>query len=127
MRKVKLTVECRIPSWNFCNYDGFTKDDRYSKELCRFCVKKRDGYYCTMHDKCLAADKNFVQKCPACIEASAGFATTVVDEPKHGPIVDPKTLIKESVELYAKTVQDLVKQGYPQALAEKVALEYVTK
>lgn len=125
MRKIKLALQCRVPSWNFCNHDGHTPDDRYSKELCRFCVKSRQGYRCLLHDEWLTADPTFVHKAAACIKATAGFAITA-DEPvpEAGPTVPPKMLIKESLKTYRKTVNDLIAQGYPRNIAETVAEKY---
>lgn len=120
-----MTLKCRVPSWNYCNCDGFTADQRFSKELCRFCVSTKEGHYCTLHDAQLKADKHFVHKVPACIEATAGFAITT-DEPVPEFIVDPKLIVRETIKNYNKTLADLLKQGYPRALAETIAMQYIT-
>lgn len=124
MRKIKLALQCRVPSWNFCNYDGFTPDHRYSKELCRFCISTKQGHYCALHDEWLTQDKKFVHKSKACIDATAGFAVTV-DEQVPNVQVDPKVIIAETLKSYKKIVDDLRKQGYPQSMAETVATKYI--
>lgn len=124
MRKIKVDLRCKVPSWNFCNCDGPTPDQRYSKELCRFCKTTKAGNYCLLHDKPLAADVNFVHKTAACIKATAGFSVEVDDAPAIS--VDPKTIIRETIKNYNKTLNDLLKQGYPRALAETIATQYIT-
>ena len=126
MRKIKLTLQCRVPSWGYCNYDGPTSDQRFSKELCRFCVSTKQGKYCSLHDKWLTADKDFVHKTPACIEATAGCAVTVDEPTPSGPKVDPKLIIAETIKSYNKTLNDLLKQGYPRSMAETIATKYIT-
>lgn len=123
MRKIKLTLKCRVPSWGYCNYDGFTANNRPSKELCRFCTKDKNGYKCLLHDERLATKDIFVMKSAACVDATAGFAITADEEPT--PHVDPKSLIKEALNGYTQLVAKLIKQGYPRAVAEQVAKKYM--
>lgn len=125
MRKIKLTVQCRVPSWGFCNHDEYTENLRYSKKLCRFCTKDKTGHHCMLHDKPLAADSNFIYKTQACIDATAGYAITADEPTPQGPTVNPKQLMRETIKLYNKTVADLVAQGYPRPVAEKIAQQYV--
>ncbi len=124
MRKIKLTVQCRVPSWNYCNLDVPTADGRYSKEKCRFCVSSKQGHYCSLYDAQLTTDPHFIHKVPQCITATAGFAVSV-DEPAT-PQVDPRFVVRETLKTYKKTVEDFVKQGYPRHLAETLATKYVT-
>lgn len=124
MRKIKLTVKCRVPSWNFCNKDVHTKDGRHSKELCKFCVKSTAGYYCILHEEYMANDHTFVYKPNVCIEMTAGFKDEV-NEPEPLPQVNPQLIIRETLKEYNKTVKTLTKQGYPQQLAETIATKYV--
>lgn len=110
-----------MPSWNFCNYDGFTADNRYSKELCRFCQKTKDGHYCLLADKRLVYDGKFVHKADECIELTAGYPVTISE-----PVApNPKDIIKAALKDYNKVLADLLKQGYPRSLAEKLAAEYI--
>lgn len=123
MRKIKLELKCRVPSWNFCNLDNFTDDPLYSKELCRFCVTTKKGHYCSLHDKWLSTSPNFIHKTAECITATAGFAVSVDEEVKIP--VDPKTIIRETLNGYNKLIADLMKQGYPRNLAETIAKKYM--
>lgn len=123
MRKIKVTVQYRVPSWNFCNHDGPTPDQRFSKELCRFCVSTKEGKYCTLYDKWLASDRTFTHKVDDCIQATAGFAITA-DEQSIS--VDPKLIVRETLKSYNKTLNDLLKQGYPRPVAESLASKYLT-
>lgn len=123
MRKIKVDLKCRVPSWNYCNYDGPTADQRYSKELCRFCVSTKKGNYCSLHDTQLMADKNFVHKTPDCIRSTAGFAISI-DEPVPEFNVDPKLIVASAIKSYNKTLAELLKQGYPRNLAETLAMQY---
>ena len=122
MRKIKVNVQCRVPSWNFCNHDGHTST-RASKELCRFCVSTKAGKWCLLYDKPLASDISFVYKHDVCIDASAGFATEAAEDSM--PIVDPKLIIKEAIKSYKNVVANLVAQGYPQQMAETIATKHI--
>lgn len=121
-----MTLQCRVPSWNFCNYDGQTADNRFSKELCRFCKSTKQGHYCLLHEKWLMADNTFVHKTSDCIEATAGYAITV-DEPvpTSGPTIQPKVIIKETLKSYKKAVNELVAQGLPRNMAETLAEKHI--
>ena len=122
MRKIKLEVKLRVPSWNFCTLDDFTPNGRFSKDVCRFCVKTKNGYHCMLHDEGLAADHSFVHKCPKCIDVTAGFQ---LEEEPVVPPVDPKVVIRETLTEYKKVVAQLMAQGYPPALAETLATKYM--
>lgn len=125
MRKVKITLQHRVPSWNMCNYDGFTADGRTSKDTCRFCQKTKEGYKCLLYDEQLRSDSKFVYKTKCCVTATAGYAVTADEPVPEGPIVDPKKLISETLKVYRKTYNDLLKQGYPRQIAEQIAAEYM--
>lgn len=122
MRKIKVDLQCSVPSWHFCNLDGFTADGRYSKETCRFCVSTKQGHRCLLYDESLTTDSHFVHKTAECIEAAASGTATAHD----APVVSPKLIAKEAIKDYIKLVNDLTKQGYPRGLAEKIALQDVT-
>lgn len=133
MRKIKITLQHRVPSWNFCNYDGGAVDLGFSKELCRFCQKTKGGYRCLLYEASLKSDETFVYKPQSCIDATAGFAITA-DEPvptstTNAPaqlVVEPKTIIKETIKEYNKLVQQLEAQGYPHNLAVTIATQHMT-
>lgn len=122
MRKVKVEIKCRVPSWDFCTLDEFTADGRFSKNVCRFCVKDKHGHHCMLYDEGLAADMKFVYKCNKCIKVTAGF--TLEEEPEL-PRVDPKLIISETIKSYKKLVGQLIDQGYPPNLAETIATQYM--
>ena len=123
MKKIKQTVEYRVPSWNFCNIDTVTAAGTPSKTKCRFCVTTRQGTRCSLYDEELLVDSMFTHKTKKCIRATAGFTETV-DEPTT-PIVDPKLIIKETINSYKRTVADLMRQGYPRNMAETLAARYI--
>lgn len=126
MRKVKLKLQCQLPSWNFCNYDGPTADNRISKECCKFCSKhKKGGHHCLLFDKSLKSDERFVYKTEDCITATAGFGVEIVPTTQV-PAVDPKAIAKEVIKQYTKVLNDLLAQGYPQYMADSLAKKYVT-
>ena len=122
MRNVKLDIKVRIPSWNYCTLDDFTANGRFSKEVCRFCVKTKGGHRCALYDEPLAADENFVHKTRRCIRVSAGYP----DEPSPlAPPIDPKLVVQNAVKEYKKTVAYLLSQGYTRSLAETIAEQSV--
>lgn len=122
MRKVKLEVAFKVPSWNFCTYDGFTDNGRFSKDVCKFCVKTKGGHRCTLFDEDLAADSKFVHKSQRCIKLTAGFAQQSTPEPLA---VDPKIVMRETLKQYKDTVKQLLSQGYPKEMAETIAERFV--
>lgn len=128
MRKIKQTVNYSVPSWNFCTIDEVQRDGRYSKELCRFCVKTKEGHRCLLYDKPLAVDPTFVHKTAECIKASAGFKTEVTEVTPTTvsiPTIDPKSLVRDTIKTYKKTVKDLMAKNYPRSIAETAAERYI--
>lgn len=77
-----------------------------------------------LYDQSLLADHGQVSKTKQCCRATAGFAS-VIEEPLQAPTIPPKDLIKQTIELYSKTVNDLLNQGYPRAMAETAAKKYI--
>ena len=118
MRKVKQTIAYKVPSWNFCNLDVFTANGRFSKEMCRFCIKSKEGYRCALYDEALHSDPSFVHKTKCCVDVTAGFAA---EELPDVLAVEPKVIIAETLKQYKKIYSDLLKQGYPASMAETVA------
>ena len=72
----------------------------------------------------LSVKGEFISKVRECCKATAGFAS-VIDEPAPTPTVEPRVLMKQTIELFAKTVNDLINQGYPRAIAENVAKQHI--
>lgn len=122
MRKVKLNVVTKVPGWHFCNNDEIVTSVTPSQEKCKFCKKVKGGYMCILYDEYLTSSPTLVDKSPRCIEAATQGSAEVTDSSLS---VDPKLIIKESIDGYIKHVNDLMKQGYPQVLAETVARKYM--
>lgn len=76
-----------------------------------------------LYDKQLNVNNGLIQKPPACIDATAGFESVI--EPAEVPTIDPKDLMKQTINLYEKTVKDLMAQGYPQPVAAATAKKFV--
>ena len=125
MQKVKVTVNFKVPSWDFCNDDRLDGGE-LTKSKCRFCDAERGHYSCRLYGEALWANDGLIQKTHQCKLASIGIATEV-EEPAPGPTISPKELMKHTIELYSKTVKDLQSQGYPTPLAEKVAKQHILK
>lgn len=123
MKKVTSTISYRVPDWNFCNVNKFDFDATMSKELCRFCVKTKDGPTCILYNEDLSVKGGMISKTRACCMASAGYSSTVNSEPTV-PVVKPKDIIKHTLETYLKTVESLVKDGYPRNLASTIAKKH---
>ena len=123
MKRIKSTVSYSVPSWNFCNEDKFDYGATLVKATCRFCVKDKSGHRCLLYDEALSVKGNLINKVPACVDATAGFKSVI--EPAEVPTIEPKVLMKQTIELYDKTVKDLMAQGYPQPIATATAKTYV--
>lgn len=124
MRRVTSSITYTVPSWNFCNNDNLLPGGRLQKDVCRFCIKTRGGYRCALYDQTLSTDGEFIDKVRACCKATAGFASNIEEAPA-APTVDPSLLVKQVIELYDKTVKELVNQKYPRAIAEQVAKKHL--
>ena len=123
MKTIKSTVSYRVPHWNYCNVDRFDVDGTPSKQVCQFCIKTKGGYRCALYDQPLMSDGVQIRKTPQCCKATAGYESVI--EPAEAPTVQPRDLMKATIELYNKTVNDLVNQGYPRQMAEKAAEKHV--
>ena len=77
-----------------------------------------------LYDQPLTADHGQVGKTKQCCRATAGYES-VIEEPPQAPTIPPKYLMKQTIELYSKTVNDLINQGYPKAMAETAAKKYM--
>lgn len=124
MKKITSTVSYRVPDWNFCNMNKFDFDATMSKETCRFCVKTRQGPQCLLYNEDLSVKGEMISKTKACCRASAGYSSTIESDPDL-PTVNPKELMRQTIDLYTKTVNGLISQGYPRAIADMVAKNHV--
>lgn len=119
MKKVKTTVNYKVPDWVFCNCSRLGKP---TKDMCRFCVKHGKNYVCVLHNMPLeVVEGTLVKKDTACIKATAGFPSEVEDTVQ----VDPKTVMKMTMQEYRKAYNKLVGQGYPDAMADKLAQQLI--
>lgn len=123
MKYIESKVSYKVPNWNYCNVDRFDIDGTPSKQVCQFCIKERGGYRCALYDQQLMSDGKQVQKVRQCCKATAGFESVIV--PAEAPTIQPKDLMKATISLYNKTVNDLITQGYPRQIAEQVAEKHV--
>lgn len=94
------------------------------KDVCRFCIKTKAGYRCLLYDQPLKSDGEFIDKVRDCCKATAGFASRIEEAPPV-PTVEPHELMKQTIELYSKTVNELLNQKYPRAIAEQVAKQHL--
>ena len=120
MKYVTLTLTHAVTGDNFCT--------SLSGKQCRFCQDLKGGrHYCCLYDEMLVGTGDSIEKTRACCNATAGFRTTVEErpDPVGTPTVDPKVIMKETIKIYNKTVNELLSQGYPRQLAEKLATQAV--
>lgn len=121
LTKVTTNITYKVPDWEFCNIQGSILG-RPSKERCRFCIKEGSQHRCALYNMPLDVTEGVLaQKAPQCLRASAGLSSIVSDEPEVQ--VDPKLIIKTTIHEYEKLRKKLVAQGYPEAIAIKVAQE----
>lgn len=123
MKKIKSTVSYMVPNWNFCNSDNLINGGEVSNKTCRFCIKTKAGHRCMLYDEALSTNDGMISKVRECCRATAGFAS-VIDVPQ-APTISPKEIMKQTIELYSKTVNDLIAQGYPKAMADTIAKKYL--
>ncbi len=124
MQRLKSEITYKVPSWNFCNSDTYSVlSGKVSKDTCRFCVKKGGAYRCMLHDEPLNYDGTFIEKTQGCKVASVGVAIEILDPAP--PQVEPKQLMRMTIDEYNKQVKDLVATGYPYPMATKLAKQYV--
>ena len=124
MRKIKSTVTYTVPSWNYCNSDNLVNGGELTTNTCRFCVKTKTGHDCLLYNEALSVSDGYISKVRACCRATAGYPSAI-DEAPPVPTIPPKQLMSQTIDLYSKTVSDLLGQGYPRALAEQVAKKYL--
>lgn len=116
-----------VPNWNFCNNDNLDMDGTMSKLVCQFCIKEKTGHRCALYNQTLSANGQMIEKLRACCRATAGFKSDIAAAPQQpmGPTVDPKQHTKHAIDSYQKTVEDLMRKGYPRDLASNVARKYM--
>lgn len=118
MIKIKANVEYKVPDWGYCNHSaGLT---RISKERCRFCVETKKGVFsCALHNMPLEAEQGYVAvKCSQCVKNGLTRRAEVVDEEVQ---INPQDIIKATLSEYRKVYKQLLAQGYPESIADKLA------
>ena len=124
LKKVTTKITYKVPAWSQCNLQG-NIFGQPSKEKCRFCVKERGYYRCALYNDVLNTSQGtLVDKCPSCKKATSGFGS-VVEEEEAILAVEPKKLMKYTLAEYNKVRKQLIGQGYPETLADRLAQEYV--
>ena len=124
LKKIKTDVTYRVPAWNNCNLVVSGTLTEPSREMCRFCVKEGKGYRCALYNISLDIENGTMPvKARACQKATARSSSTVEDTPE--PSVDPKRIVKAAISGYNKMYKKLLNDGYPAALAEQLATEYM--
>ena len=125
MRKVKLELTAKVPSWDFCNHDKLNVSPVPTKELCQFCKTERGIRVCTVFNEVLGEKGGLIDKTAKCIKLTQSFGGQAdVAEPLE---ISPKDIVREAINLYSKTYNDLLNQGYPRELAEKFAKQHIER
>ena len=125
MRKLKTTVTYKVSDGGYCNlrferHKGFPADQR-----CRFCTNLgKNGFVCVLHNMPLVVEEGcLIRKTQACMACKS----QIVPDEEDAPKVNPKDMIKWALDEYNRVYNQLVNEGYPAALAMKVAKESVLK
>lgn len=127
LKKVTTNITYKVPAWGHCNMQG-NIFGQPTKEKCRFCIKEKGTYRCALYNEVLSTSQGtLVNKTRTCEKATAGFRSvaTDIEEVPPVPTVEPKVLIKHTIAEYNKVRQQLISQGYPEAIAAKLAEQYV--
>jgi hypothetical protein len=124
LAKVTTKITHKVPAWSHCNLQANILGQP-STEKCRFCVKEKGYYRCALYNEVLSTSSGtLIDKVRACEKATAGYRIDVEEEVST-PEIDTKTLIKATIAEYNKVRKSLIKQGYPESIAEKAAAEHM--
>ena len=122
MKKIKTTVTYKVSDGFYCNlrqekHKGFPANQR-----CRFCTQvSKNNFVCVLHNMPLVVEEGcLIRKDKACIRNMAYKSQTVPDVDDTIQ-VDPKTVMKMTLQEYRKAYKQLIAQGYPDAMADKLA------
>lgn len=115
MKSVKVTVTHKVPDWNYCNH---SRCGSPTKDNCRFCVKTKKCHVCVLYNMPLDTEEGLlIKKTHQCIQATYRSKDTVEDTIQ----VDPKNVMKLTMQEYRKIYKQLIAQGYPDNMADKMA------
>ena len=117
MKRLTTKVTYKVPIGPYCNHDN-KKSTPLTR--CRFCTDLgKYGFTCVLHNEQLASMGVLINKCDSCMKKQG-----VVEDV---PTVPPKDLMTYAVKTYRKLYQDLLRQGFPEPIADKMAQEGVLK
>lgn len=121
MKKITTKVTYKVPEWEFCNCSKFGE---VTKDKCRFCVKHGKGFVCALHNMPLnVVEGTLIRKYDVCRSATAGFKIEIEEAPQVQ--IDPKTIMKLTMQEYRKTYKQLIAQGYTDTMADKLAMQVI--
>lgn len=128
MKKIKTTVTYKVSDGFYCNLRQESHKGFPANQRCRFCTQvSKNNFVCVLHNMPLVVEEGcLIRKDKACIRNMAYKSQTVPDV-DDAPKINPKDIIKWALDEYTKTYNRLVKDGYPEALAAKLAKEAVMK
>ena len=118
MKRLTTKVTYKVPIGPYCNHDN-KKSTPLTR--CRFCTDLgKYGFTCVLHNEQLTVIGNkLIYKCEACVNQQG-----VVED---APTIPPKDLMTYAIKEYRKLYQDLLRQGFPESIADKMAREEVLK
>ena len=128
LKKVTTEITYRIPTGCYCNLNKPGTINKPTKDMCRFCVKDGKGFRCALYNRTLdVRDTVLALKTRDCEKAMVGYKSIVEDiaDAAPTPVIDPKKLMKSTIQMYDKVRKQLLSEGYPQAMADKFAQDYV--
>lgn len=128
MKKIKTSVTYRVSDGNYCNLRQESHKGFPANQRCRFCTNLGKGaFVCVLHNMPLVVEEGcLIRKDKACIQNMA-YKSQSVPDVDDTPKVNPKDIIKWAITEYKRAYAKLVKDGYPEALAMKLAQESVLK
>jgi hypothetical protein len=118
MKRLTTKVTYKVPIGPYCNH---TMQKSTPLTRCRFCTDLgKYGFTCVLHNEQLAVlGGKLISKCEACFSQQGIVSDT--------PTVEPKEIIKFAISEYRRIYKELVKQGFPEPIADKIAQEEVLK
>jgi len=128
MKKIKTTVSYKVSDGMYCNLRSEKHKGFPAEQRCRFCTNLgKDGFVCVLHNMLLAVEEGcMIRKTQACMR-NMTYKGQIVPDVDDTPKVNPKYIIKCALDEYNRVYNQLIKDGYPAALAMKIAKESVLK
>lgn len=127
MKKITTTVTHRVSDGQYCNLSPTRYKNFPIEQRCRFCTNVgKSTFVCVMHNLPLVVEEGcLIRKAPQCLRNmfQRGLTVTEPDVPQ----INPKELMKWTMDEFDKIYKNLLTAGYPDALAMKTAREHVLK